>query len=138
MRGLVHLHEHTVVHLQQPQHLQDMPRLRVDAVDAPKAHHEEHLLLGLNVEGTRLPRGTLHRRKLLLLLPVLLHVLLRTQPAFRAARFIVASCCSCSLYSFTYCSARNPPSARHASSSQAAAPAPCTPSRTAPHATRLP
>merc|ERR1740136_393698 len=44
-RGLVHLHEHTVVHLQKPQHLQDMPRLRVDAVDAPKAHHEEHLLL---------------------------------------------------------------------------------------------
>ena len=66
------------MHLQQPQHLQDMPGLRVDSVDTTEAHHEEHLLLGLNIEGARLPRGTLHRHELLLLLPVLLHVLLRT------------------------------------------------------------
>mmetsp|Transcript_18150 Transcript_18150/g.46475 ORF Transcript_18150/g.46475 Transcript_18150/m.46475 type:complete len:223 (+) Transcript_18150:126-794(+) len=74
--GLVHLHEHAVVDLAQPEQLQDLAGLGVHVVDTTDADHEHDLRLGLDVEavlGLGLP---LQADQVLLLVAVLLHVLL--------------------------------------------------------------
>jgi len=64
------------VHLEQPQDLHDVTRLGVHAVDTTEPHHEEHLVLGLDIEGTVLTGRTLEVNQRLLLVTVLLNVCL--------------------------------------------------------------